>query len=74
MTFDRARRLAWTAAVAGTLVLRATDAFAQGCALCRINASQVPGGPQALNAAIVVLLVPTVGIFVGILLRARRGR
>ena len=73
MTFDRARRLL-TGALTWALALQATDAFAQGCALCKINASQAPGGPQAMNTAILILLLPTLGIFVGILLRARRGR
>lgn len=56
----------------------APSAFAQGCALCRAAAAaaaeQTPRAGNALNLAILVLLVPTISIFVGILLWAFRYR
>lgn len=63
--------------VLGTLMLLGLvpAAFAQGCALCRTMAeAQGTEGAKALNLAILILLVPTVLIFVGILLWAFRFR
>ncbi len=45
--------------------------WAQGCALCARNAAATgPEGGQALNFGIILLLVPALLIFVGILLVA----
>ena len=74
------RKLAGRAAavlllVAAALVpLCGTPVLAQGCALCK-TAAEAAGGDtgQTLNLAIVVLLIPTLSIFAGILLWAFRG-
>ncbi|MEE8201537.1 MAG: hypothetical protein V3R29_10260 [Candidatus Acidoferrales bacterium] len=55
--------------------LAAPEAFAQGCSMCRNTAAA--GGEQAaraFNLGILVLLVPTISIFVGILVFAVRYR
>ena len=53
----------------------APAAFAQGCVLCRTSAAGLSDeGQKALDLAILVLLVPTLSIFVGVLLFALRYR
>ena len=53
----------------------APDAAAQGCAMCYQNAAASgPQGREALRHGILVLLVPTISLFIGIfgLLYTRR--
>lgn len=68
-------RIATALLVLLLLATAAPAAFAQGCALCRTSAAGLgEEGQKALDLAILVLLVPTLSIFVGVLLFALRYR
>lgn len=55
------------AALAGMLVATAPYVFAQGCAMCYQSAAASGAqGREALRHGILVLLFPTLGVFVGI--------
>ena len=55
-----------------TALLLSPEAAAQGCAACKTAAEQ--SGNGAFNTAILVLLIPTLCIFGGIVYRAYRHR
>ena len=50
----------------------APAAFAQGCAMCRENAAATADGGRTINLAILVLLVPTLVFFIGIVVFSLR--
>lgn len=57
------------------LLAAASDAFAQGCSMCYSSAAQQDASAQqALNLGILVLFLPPVLLFAGVLFTAFRRR
>lgn len=75
MVFKRWGKWIARATVAAVSIAGSASAFAQGCALCKNNASALKTGAiQALESGIFILLVPPVLIFIGIFVVAFRRR
>lgn len=69
------RALTMLVVVAVLTVAVAPSAAAQGCSMCYASAAQQsPGAQQALNLGIIVLIIPPVLLFAGVLVTAFRRR
>lgn len=58
--------------ILGFALALAPAAFAQGCSMCRENAAAAGDGGRTINFAILVLLVPTLAFFIGIMVFSLR--